>query len=227
MKKIITPLVFAFLSVSTSLLPAGEKEEAAAAEARLREALRSTTLQLREAQNQVISLQAQQGQLETEKAELKIQAESLNKQIDKQIAEAKADKAAAEKNDAGQKTAIAERDGQIARLKESLEKWKAGYNQVVELAKGKEAERAQLFSRVEVLERLVDDREMKNTELFKIGNEILTRYEKFSLGDALAAKEPFTGFKRARLEALVQDYKDKLVDQKTKPEPLAEAIPQP
>jgi hypothetical protein len=50
-------------------------------------------------------------------------------------------------------------------------------------------------------------------ELYKLGNEILTRYEKFGLGEALQAKEPFVGVSRVKLQALVQDYKDKLLDQ--------------
>jgi hypothetical protein len=60
----------------------------------------------------------------------------------------------------------------------------------------------------------VADRETKNLELFKTGNEILDRYEKFSLGDALGAKEPFIGITRVKLQEFVQDYKDKLTAQK-------------
>jgi hypothetical protein len=64
-----------------------------------------------------------------------------------------------------------------------------------------------------LLQRTVDDRELKNIALFKLGNEILTRYEKFGLGDAIGAKEPFVGISRVKLQFLVQDYKDKLLDQ--------------
>ena len=60
------------------------------------------------------------------------------------------------------------------------------------MARAKEAERAKLQTQGIELQRRVDDRERKNAELFKTGMEILTRYEKFSLGDALSAKEPFT-----------------------------------
>jgi hypothetical protein len=69
-----------------------------------------------------------------------------------------------------------------------------------------------------VLKRKLDDRDRKNFELFKLGNEILKRYEKFGLGDALAAREPFTGITRVKLQNLVQDYQDKLADQRVKPE---------
>ena len=64
--------------------------------------------------------------------------------------------------------------------------------------------------------RKVDDREAKNYELFKLANEILTRYEKFGLGEALTAREPFTGLTRVKLENLVQDYQDTLSQQRSK-----------
>jgi len=67
-----------------------------------------------------------------------------------------------------------------------------------------------------MLHRLVDDREAKNLDLYTTANEILTRYEKFSLGDALSAKEPFVGATRVKLLELVQDYKDKLMTEKTR-----------
>jgi len=65
-----------------------------------------------------------------------------------------------------------------------------------------------------LLQRRVDDDETRNVALFQLGNDILTRYEKFSLGDALAAKEPFTQLTRVKLENLVQGYEDKLIAQK-------------
>jgi hypothetical protein len=42
--------------------------------------------------------------------------------------------------------------------------------------------------------------------------EILDRYEKFGLGDAILAREPFTAAKRVKFQNLVQDLSDKLTD---------------
>ena len=67
----------------------------------------------------------------------------------------------------------------------------------------------------------VADREAKNRELYRLANEILTRYEKFGLGDALAAREPFTGITRTKLENLVQDYSDKIADARVQPQKTA------
>ena len=72
----------------------------------------------------------------------------------------------------------------------------------------------QLKLQVGLLQRKVEDDERRNLALFKLANEILTRYEDFSLGNALAAKEPFTGLTRTKLENLVQGYQDKIVAQR-------------
>ena len=70
----------------------------------------------------------------------------------------------------------------------------------------------------------MDDLETKNTNLFQIGSEILTRYEKFGLGEALAAKEPFVGTTRVKLENQVQGYEDKLLNQKSTPQTGGQAV---
>jgi len=92
--------------------------------------------------------------------------------------------------------------------------WKTGYDQYVQFANQTEAARAKLAAEAIMLRRLVDDREAKNLVLYTTANEILTRYENFSLGDALAAKEPFVGLTRVKLQEQVQDYKDKLLTEK-------------
>ena len=69
-----------------------------------------------------------------------------------------------------------------------------------------------------LLQRKVTEHEVKNAAMFKLGNEILTRYEKFGLGDALASREPFVGVTRVKFQNLIQDFGDKLADEKIKPD---------
>ena len=182
-------------------------------ESRLRETLKSTMLQLRDAQNQIVTLQAAQAQSDKDNADLKAKVDDLNGQITALTRQSADDKAASDKTIAGLNAQVTDETGQITRLNQALAEWKAAYNQVSQLATSKEAERAKLAIQAATLQRTVDDRETKNFALYKIGNEILTRYEKFSLGDALSAKEPFVGVTRVKLESLVQDYKDKLLNQ--------------
>ena len=172
-------------------------------DARLKEALRTLTLRLRSAETERNNLLSDKAQLEQEKKTLTAKVDTLNKQ------------AAADKE---QLDAAMAKMKELDDARESLAKWKAAYEQVTTTAQKSEAERAKLASESVMLKRKVEDRERKNLELFKLANEILTRYEKFGLGEALAAKEPFARITRVKLENLVQDYQDKIADQRVKPE---------
>jgi chromosome segregation ATPase len=226
-------------------------DEPSSTESRLRDALRNTMLQLRDAQGQAATLQAAQDESDKEKAALQAKVDALNIQIKALSDKATADQADSEKtiadlkqhnsdlvtemvdtltiqinllNKAGTddkttlqksitdlKTKNPDLAKAIDQYGSDIQLWKTGYDQYVQFANQTEAARAQLAVQVIMLHRLVDDREAKNLELYNTGSEILTRYEKFSLGDALSAKEPFVGVTRVKLQELVQDYKDKLL----------------
>ena len=191
---------FVALSITSGFLLASN---ANADDARLKETLRTLTLRLRSAETERNTLLSDKAQLDQEKKTLTAKVDALNKQV-------AADKA--------QLDAIEAKQKELDETKESLGKWKAAYEQVTLAAQKSDAERTKLASESVILKRKLEDRERKNLELFNLGNEILTRYEKFGLGEALAAKEPFTGITRVKLENLVQDYQDKIADQRVKPE---------
>lgn len=56
--------------------------------------------------------------------------------------------------------------------------------------------------------------EAKNEKLHGYGTELLDRYEKKGCGDAMLQGEPFTQLKRVEIENLVEDYREKLDEQK-------------
>ena len=200
-------LAFLFLALACA---ASAAEGVDANEAKLREALKNATLQLRFAETERATLQNSQAALMEEKKILEAKFETLRK-------ETIAERAATDKSVAALKAEAAAQAAEISKLKEALEKSDGTGKQAAALAAAKEADRAKLAADIIVLQRKLEDRETKNLALFKVGNEILTRYEKFSLGEALAAREPFVGTTRAKLETLVQDYQDKLLDQRAKP----------
>lgn len=181
------------------------------ADAKVRENLRNALLQLRTAQSERNTFQAAKTQLEQEKDALTKRVEALTKQL-------AADKDSADKTTAELKAKLEERDAEVARLNEAVTQWKAAQEKAAGIANAKEAERAKLAAQVIELQRRVADQQTKNAAMFKIGNEILTRYEKFGLGTALTAREPFIGTMRVKLQNLVQDYGDKLAEQRIKPE---------
>jgi hypothetical protein len=223
-------------------------------EAKLRDALRTTMLQLRDAQTQIATLQEAQTQSDKDKADLSAKIDAANAQVKSLIDQAATDKATSDKTIADLKQSQVDLVTQMvdtlsiqingldkphANSKIALGKavdtmkasnptltrqldqygtdinlWTTGYDQYVDFSTKTESERAKLAVQVITLQRVVADRETKNLELFKAGNDILDRYEKFSLGDALSAKEPFIGITRVKLDEFVQDYKDKLSVQK-------------
>ena len=194
------------------LQPGGARadDSADAAEAHMREALRNSLLQLRDAQNQLASAQTAQAESDQKNKALTEQVELLKKHSGD-------DKAAADKTIADLQTKVSDQAAKIARLRDSVEKWKTACEQAATVARTEQTQRTKLQDEDVVMQRKIVFLENKNVALFELGNEILSRYEDFSLGSALAAKEPFVGLTRTKLENLVQDYQDKLLDQKAQP----------
>ena len=210
MSRNVTTLIAAMLAMAFTTAKLGAADQPNPAEARMREALRNTMIQLRTAQNDNAVLQNAKSELEAKNKEL----ETKVKQLTKNIAD---DKDATDKAKANLESKIAAQTEEIAKLKENLQKSQADFNASSVLAQSKEAERAKLAADVIVLTRTVAEQKAKNAEMYKLGREILVKYEKFGLGEVLGAKEPFVGTTRVKLETYVQDFQDKLTDQKIKP----------
>jgi chromosome segregation ATPase len=191
--KAIRPLALCLLL----LAPAASRAD----DAKVKETLRTLTLRLRTAETEQATLQGEKAQLEQEKKALTDKTDALTKQAD-------SDKATI----ANLTSKSAEQDTVINQMKDALAKWKTAYEQVATGAQQLKTERDRAMGENIITKREVADREAKNRELYRLANEILTRYEKFGLGDALAAREPFTGVTRTKLESLVQDYADKIAD---------------
>jgi chromosome segregation ATPase len=176
-------------------------------DARLRETLRSTMLQLNDAQSQLASLQAGQAALADERKTLADQVAQLTKR-------AAEDQAAKAKELDALKAKLAEQQAEVSHLQEAVAQWKAADEKAKLMLRAAAAQREKDSAGVVSLERRVEDLTAKNAELFRIGSEILDRYEKFSLGAQFLAREPFVGRARVELENQIQDYDDKLMAQK-------------
>ena len=206
------------LSICAALAPLNFTARAdEASEAKTREQLKSITLQLRTVQNEMAAMQTAQAALEatnkTLEKSVKDQATRLQ-DLDKEMKEAKqkSDKTLEEKV-----AAITRLELELAKYKTSLDKWQAAHITINDIARKKEAERAKLSARSAGLDRKVTDLRARNAELYKLASEILARYGKFGIGEALAAREPFTGNAKVKLQNIVQDYNDKLLDQTPRP----------
>ncbi len=205
------PSTFLILIILILITPAPLRgaDEPSPVEAKLRDALRATMLQLRESQGQLATLQAETAIKDQQLGELKTQFDKLTKA-------AAADQDAAKIKISTLETRVAERESAITQYKEALEKWKKAQAEAAALAASTEAKRAALAAKAISLQRTVEDQQAKNRKMYEIGTEILERYEKFGLGDALLAREPFVGITRVKFENLIQDYSDALTDTKIK-----------
>ncbi len=213
-RPLLTAIAFIALSVT------GGAQEASAVEAamkRMRDSLRTTMLQLQTAQAENAALNAAQAALEEKSKKLAAEIESEKKKAAQLARQSADDKAAAEKSILDLNSQVIAKNRDLEKLKEVLGQWKEAYGKAVAVAREKESERSKVSSKLIEAERRLADRERRNAELFKLGNEILDRYKNFSLGYAITAREPFTGIARVKLENLAQDYDNKLRDQKHKP----------
>ena len=189
--------------IALSFVSSGlQAADAPSAESKLREALRATTLQLRTAETDRANIQSKQ-------AESEQQTKDLNARIEALVKQASEDK----KTQDDLNSKLADQDAALTRLRTDFNKSQDALKQTSNLAQTKEAARVKLTDDVILLQRHVADLQTRNGALYRLGNEILSRYEKFGLGTALTAREPFTGITRTKLENLVQDYQDKLSDQ--------------
>jgi len=207
-------LLLAALAITLPLHAAEEE----GVETKLREALRDVMLKLRDAQGQVATAQAAQIAAEEKIKELTAKNESLNKDL------------LAERNSSANmiaelNTKLEEQGMVITSLQAKLEKWKKSYSEITAFAAHKESERAKWEAKSLKLERQVANQQVKNLEMYKAGMETLDRYEKFGLGDAILAREPFVGTTKVKFETLIQDQADKLTDARIQPEKSEEKPP--
>jgi chromosome segregation ATPase len=170
---------------------------------RLREALRGATAQARQLEDQRAALQARVADAERDKAAAKAQVEAAKaetRQIEKQ-----------------QRETIEEFNKRLAERDETLEKWKAAYEEAATVARTKDAERAKFEGEATAFKASAKSCQAKNAQLISAGREILTRYRKLTVGDAFVAGEPLTGLGRVGVQNFLQDSGDKLLDQKANP----------
>lgn len=206
MKRQTILLIMGLLFLGANTLLASEKKGVNPAEQKMRETIRNTMIQLRDANTKLASSQAAQVEAEEKVKELQNQLDELTK------------KSSLEKKTANEtiddlKNKLASSELQVNHLSESLSKWKLGYAKLAEYAKATEGKRGEYASKCIILERKIADQQLKNAEMYRLGNEVLDRYAQFSLGTAIAAREPFVGITRVKFQNLIQEYQNKLSDQ--------------
>jgi chromosome segregation ATPase len=170
---------------------------------RLREALRNATVQTRALEDARVVSQAKLADAEKDKAALKAQVDAAKAQIKKLEKE--------------EQEAVEQFNQRLTERDETLDKWKSAYEEAATVARAKDAERAKFESEATAYKASTKSCLGKNAELMKVGRDLLHRYEDVNFGDMLVAREPLIAEQRTRIQNLLQDYNDKLLDQKAIP----------
>lgn len=160
------------------------------------------TIQLRSLEDQRAQLQAKLAESDREKQRANEAAEQLKQQL----------KAAQDEL----QQAVQEFNQRLADRDETLEKWKAAYNEAADVARGKEAERAKFESEAATFKARTKACEIKNAKLMSIGNEILKGYRDLTPIDQVIQNEPLIAGGRIGHESRVQDFRDCILDQDVK-----------
>jgi chromosome segregation ATPase len=201
-------LLITALAVTIPLL--GHAQEEDEATVKLRESLRATVLQVRDLQGQIATLQAAAIAKDQEVAKLGTDLKKVN-----------ADLIAERNTSANAITAlnskIAELEAEVADKNVANENWRVEFTKMTERARKLEAERDQLKAVGLAKDRKIADQKAKNALMYQAGTDIIDRYERHGLGDAILSKEPFVGASRAKFQTLMQEYQDKLLDQRIQP----------
>jgi chromosome segregation ATPase len=182
---------------------AGSDARADADTDRLREALRSATAQTRALEDQRTALQAKVAEADREKAAM--------------VAQITAAKAQVKEVEKTHREAVAEFNERLEDRNQTLEKWKGAYEEAATVARAKDAERAKFEGQAASFKASTKSCMAKNVLLTKVGRELLHRYEGVSFGDMVVVNEPLVGARRVQVQNLLQDYDDKLLEQKVTP----------
>jgi chromosome segregation ATPase len=167
---------------------------------KLRDALRSATAQTRQMEDERTALQAKVAEAERERTALKAQVDA-----------AKADVRQVQKE---HRQAIDEFNKRLAERDETLEKWKAAYEEAATVARSKDAERAKFEGEANTYKASTKNAVTKNGELVRAGHDLLQRYKSVTIGDTIVAREPALGLRRVEIQNVIQDANDKILDQK-------------
>ncbi|QPF84587.1 hypothetical protein IC762_34160 [Bradyrhizobium genosp. L] len=196
--RIIAFLVMAVVGVLSSGTAFAQSESD-----RLRDALRSTTAQMRALEDQRTALQAKVADAERKEAAAKKEVEDVKAQLKKEQKE--------------HSDAVEEFNQRLTEREETLEKWKTAYEDAANVARSKDAERAKFESEATTYKASTKSCVAKNTQLVKAGKDMVKRYRDVTIGEILVAHEPAFGLRRVEIQNQLQDDQDRFLDQKVNP----------
>ena len=172
-------------------------------EERLRTQLRSTTAQLQ-------ALQSEQAQASAARIAAENQAKQAQAQIKQLTAELEKTRGVAEQLVGQQQNLHNQAQAQVAASNEQTGKFKKAYEDLLQLARGKEAERARLQTQLTERDTHLQQCSAKNQQMYGVAQQLLAAYEKIDVAEVMSIRQPFASGARVKFEELAQGFGDDL-----------------
>ncbi|MBK5512437.1 DNA repair protein [Pseudomonas sp. TH15] len=172
-------------------------------EERLRTQLRSTTQQLQ-------ALQSQQAQASAAQLAAQNEAKAAQAQIKQLTAELAKAKGVAEQLAGQQQSLHSQAQAQVAASTEQTGKFKKAYDELLVMARAKEAERSKLQAQLTERDTQVQQCSVKNQQMYGVAKQILTAYENIDVAEVMKIRQPFAGSARVKFDELAQGFGDDL-----------------
>lgn len=177
---------------------------------REREALRRVQQQLSQVQGGMATLEQEKTKLTADLGEAQESSKAMESKaarLQRELGSSKQQVSALANELTLAKEELATTSQQLAETSKTL----AGTTQSLQQT---EAEKRNLEAIKARNEREMASCERKNVALYEVGRSLMDRFEHKTCGETLAQKEPFTGLKQVETENLLEEYRDKLDDQK-------------
>ena len=172
-------------------------------EERLRTQLRSTTAQLQ-------ALQSEQAQASAARIAAENQAKQAQAQIKQLTAELEKTRGVAEQLVGQQQNLHNQAQAQVAASNEQTGKFKKAYEDLLQLARGKEAERARVQTQLTERDTHLQQCVAKNQQMYGVAQQLLAAYEKIDVAEVMSIRQPFASGARVKFEELAQGFGDDL-----------------
>jgi chromosome segregation ATPase len=172
-------------------------------EERLRTQLRSTTQQLQ-------ALQSQQAQASAAQLAAQNEVKAAQAQIKQLSAELAKAKGVAEQLAGQQQSLHSQAQAQVAASAEQTGKFKKAYDELLVMARAKEAERSKLQAQLAERDTQVQQCSVKNQQMYGVAKQILTAYENIDVAEVMKIRQPFAGSARVKFDELAQGFGDEL-----------------
>jgi chromosome segregation ATPase len=186
----------------------------------------ATAQSARSGGSEIQKFMAQYQQIAAEKTALQTQMTQMKSDLDK----SKADLAAMKKERDALKSRSGASPAAVAQLtaskdtaekaletsKQRMSELVGRFRETAATLKESEADRAKLRRDLEERRTAFDQCAQNNLELFEITSDVLERYENVGLFRRTAASEPFTKITRTRIENLVDEYRARAMELRSK-----------